>query len=121
MKTLNLSTDLDDLIEKAVAQRRGNTGKKYVTLSEGQDYRKIAKIMSSAGYKMNHATARNILQVSLLKILAHVSTKLGTKISEEQARELISTANIHEALAEMLFKICRDIKPINSNPTESKR
>ena len=47
---------------------------KYVTLEEGTDFRKIAQIMTEAGYQMNHATARNVLMTSLTNLFRHVST-----------------------------------------------
>jgi murein endopeptidase len=33
----------------------------YATVKDGLDYRAISEIMSERGFKMNHATARNVL------------------------------------------------------------
>ena len=43
----------------------------YATVSSienGLDYRSIAEIMSAEGYKMNHATARNIFLKAMKKL-----------------------------------------------------
>ena len=55
--------------------------KKYVTINEnGMDFRKMSKIMSDAGYKMNHATTRNILILGIETLIIHISGSLKTKI-----------------------------------------
>lgn len=75
----------------------------YVTLEEGIDFRKIAQIMTEAGFQMNHATARNVLMLSLSRLVRHVSEELGTNLSEEQIKGILKDQNVHEALSEVLF------------------
>jgi hypothetical protein len=41
----------------------------YATVKDGMDYRAISEIMTERGYKMNHATARNVL-LSAMRSLA---------------------------------------------------
>lgn len=41
----------------------------YATVKDGMDYRAISEIMTKRGYKMNHATARNVL-LSAMKTIA---------------------------------------------------
>jgi hypothetical protein len=48
---------------------------KYSTVGsefDGMNYRTIARHMTRAGHKMNHATARNILHAALAKIASQV-------------------------------------------------
>lgn len=78
--------------------------KKYVTVQEGTDFRTIAKIMTAKGYKMNHATARNVLISAIKKILAHSADEVGVKISTEQMNALVKDQGLHSALADVLYR-----------------
>jgi len=77
---------------------------KYVTLEEGIDFRKIAKIMTKSGYQMNHATARNVLMSSLHDLMKSVSEEMGTNIGEAQIKNILKDQRVHEALADVLFQ-----------------
>lgn len=77
---------------------------KYVTLEEGTDFRRIAQIMTKAGYSMNHATARNVLMTSLNNLINYISEELGASLSEEQIKEVLKDQRVHEALADILFQ-----------------
>lgn len=80
-------------------------GKKYVTLTEGNDFRQIAKLMTDAGYQMNHATARNVLMASMKKVISNVGNSLGTNLSSDQIVDMLSEQGIHLAFGDVLFEV----------------
>lgn len=82
---------------------------KYVTLEEGTDFRKIAQIMTEAGYQMNHATARNVLMTSLTNLFRHVSNEMGVEINEAQIKNILRDQKVHEALSDILFQAHQQI------------
>lgn len=82
---------------------------KYVTLEEGTDFRKIAQIMTEAGFQMNHATARNVLMISLTNLFKHVSTEMGVDVSEAQIKNILRDQKVHEALSDILFQAHQQI------------
>jgi len=75
---------------------------KYITITEGEDYRTIAAKMTDLGYKMNHATARNILLSGMKKFIRSVSSELGHPIDEDEALSLIMRQDIHEVIGDIL-------------------
>jgi repressor of nif and glnA expression len=79
--------------------------KTYVTLETGTDYRKIAEMMAQAGYRMNHATARNQLLLAMEKLLLDVARQAGTKISKEQLKALLNDQSVHDAIGDILYMI----------------
>lgn len=54
-----------------------STTSNYVTLTDGCDFRKVAKKMSTAGWAMNHATARNVLMGAMAKLVEQITLGLG--------------------------------------------
>lgn len=80
-------------------------GKKYVTLTEGNDFRQIAKLMTDAGYQMNHATARNVLMASMKKVISGVGSSLGTSLTSDQIVEMLSEQGIHHAFGDVLYEV----------------
>lgn len=89
--------------------------KKYVTIEEGQDFRTIAKTMTKHGYKMNHATARNVLISAIKKLLNYSAERIGVKISETDMKKLIKDQTIHTALADVLYLSQKGRKNDNKN------
>lgn len=87
------STEIDELVSK----------KKYITLNEGIDYRKIAEIMSRQGFKMNHATARNQLMLAMENLLTSVGREFNVKLGKKQVSELLKNQDVHNALADILY------------------
>ena len=77
--------------------------KKYVTVEEGTDFRTIAKIMTNNGYKMNHATARNVLISAIKKLLHYSADRVGVKIPDSDMKTLIKDQTVHTALADVLY------------------
>lgn len=76
--------------------------KQYITI-EGIDFRKIAKIMTKAGYKMNHATARNQLMSAMQKLVTNIVKQTDVKLERERIDELINSQEIHSILADVLY------------------
>jgi hypothetical protein len=75
---------------------------KYITIEEGEDYRSIATKMTNMGYKMNHATARNILLSGMKKFVAGIAAELGQSIDSADAERLIMRQDIHEVVGDLL-------------------
>lgn len=82
--------------------------KKYVTLEHGADFRKIAKLMSEAGFQMNHATARNVLILSLENLFEATGRELGIPIDREAMNGLLKNPEMHLALSEVLYQMHHD-------------
>lgn len=78
--------------------------RKYVTLKNGDgcDFRKIAKIMTDAGYKMNHATARNQLMLAIKTVLLNASSSLNIKLGKNHIQEMVSNQALQDNLADVL-------------------
>lgn len=84
-----------------------NKGAKYITLDEGVDFRTIATKMTGMGYQMNHATARNVLLAGMVKFLQNIAEEFGQSLSQEVARQLAATQDIHNVLADVL-ELCAE-------------
>lgn len=83
---------------------------KYITLEDGIDFRTISRIMSEAGYQMNHATARNVLMSAMNNFLTQISTEMGVSITPEKAEEILKDQEIHDAFTDILFKAYQELK-----------
>lgn len=78
--------------------------KKYLTLENGTDFRTIARIMSELGFKMNHATARNQLNLAMHNLLMHIAKEAkGTRLKSSEIDELLLDQAIHDQLGEILY------------------
>lgn len=75
---------------------------KYITIEEGEDYRTIASKMTALGYKMNHATARNILLSGMRNFMQNMSEEVDNYLTEDQVEQLIMRQDIHEILGDIL-------------------
>jgi len=75
---------------------------KYITIEEGEDYRTIATKMTALGYKMNHATARNILLSGMRKFMLNISESLGRPLTDDECSMLVMRQDIHEVLGDIL-------------------
>jgi len=90
---------------------KNTKSKKYVTLKDsGCDFRKMAKIMTKHGYKMNHATSRNQLLQALKDIFEDSSKKLKTSLNDEQIKVLICNQEVQESLGDVIFKAYTQLK-----------
>ena len=80
----------------------------YATVSGefgGLDYRKIAETMTEQGYKMNHATARNVF-LRAMKKLAHPIHEMYEKDTSEDA---VTRTAKDPRFQESMFEIVGDI------------
>ena len=85
--------------------------KKYVTLNEdGMDFRTMAEIMTSKGYKMNHATARNHLILAIKNLVGNMSTSLNVSISAKDIDVMIKSQDVHEQLSDVLYKAYEELR-----------
>jgi cytidylate kinase len=82
--------------------------KKYITVKNGIDFRKIAKIMSRHKFKMNHATARNQLISAMNSLLEKTAENIGVKVSREKLEELIKDQIVHDSLSDVLCVAYKD-------------
>ncbi len=74
----------------------------YATVKDGMDYRAISDIMTSNGYKMNHATARNVL-LSAMRTIAHeVLQSAGEDPSLEKADSVARSPGFQSGVADMM-------------------
>lgn len=77
----------------------------YATTKEytnGADYRTIASKMSSQGYKMNHATARNVFLSALRKIAKPVHDMHGKSNSYDALQKTAKDPRFQSGVAEIL-------------------
>ncbi len=84
--------------------------KTYITLKDGIDYRTISKIMSKAGYQMNHATARNTLMNAMNNFVVKIGEEVGLEITQEKANEILKESELHHAFSDILFKAYSELK-----------
>ena len=68
----------------------------------GSDYRSIAEKMSSNGYKMNHATARNVFLSALRKIAKPVHDLNGLDDSYDNLQKTAKDPRFQSGIAEIL-------------------
>jgi len=77
--------------------------KKYVTVGkQGMDYHSIARKMTSSGDKMNHSTARNIVNRGFFKIAKSISKKYDLKHSDEKIKEIAISPQFQESVIELM-------------------
>lgn len=83
--------------------------KEYITLSDGLDFRSIAKIMTKGKFGMNHATARNQLMSALQKFFINIFKQTNIKPDKARLQEMMNSQDIHNALTDVLFKAHQQI------------
>lgn len=71
----------------------------------GADYRTIADTMSSQGFKMNHATARNVFLSALRKIARPVHQIHGQDETYEDLQKTAKDPRFQSGVAEILQSI----------------
>jgi hypothetical protein len=84
--------------------------KQYITLDDGIDYRSISKIMSEAGYKMNHATARNVLMAAMNNFVYKISENVGITLNQEKIETILKDQDIHDSFVDILYKAYEEIE-----------
>ena len=68
----------------------------------GEDYRTIARKMTAAGSKMNHATARNVFISALCKLAKPIHAMHGVSSSEENLKVTARDPRFQSGVAEIL-------------------
>lgn len=71
----------------------------------GEDYRAIAEHMTSRGYKMNHATARNVFLSALRKIAKPIHIVNDVSITDEHLQHTAKDPRFQAGIAEILNSI----------------
>jgi hypothetical protein len=71
----------------------------------GEDYRTIAEKMSGQGYKMNHATARNVFLSAMRKIAKPVHQMNGLSTAEDNLQLTAKDPRFQAGVAEILGSI----------------
>ena len=71
----------------------------------GDDYRSIAEKMTKDGYKMNHATARNVFLSALQKIAKPVHSVNNIPLSSERLLKTAKDPRFQIGVAEILSTI----------------
>ena len=80
----------------------------YATVKDydgGSDYRTIAEKMTSQGFKMNHATARNVFLSALRKIAKPVHDLHGKSDNYEALQKTAKDPRFQSGVAEILESI----------------
>lgn len=80
---------------------------KYITLDEGVDFRTIANKMTKMGFKMNHATARNVLLAGMERFLQNLSQEFDHSLDKDKIKELCKSQDTHNVLADVL-ELCAE-------------
>ena len=77
--------------------------KKYVTVGkQGMDYHSIAREMTSSGEKMNHSTARNIVNRGFFKIAKNISRRYDLDHSDEKIKEIAISPQFQQSVIELM-------------------
>ena len=77
----------------------------YATISEiegGLDYRSIAEKMSADGFKMNHATARNVFVRGMSKIAKEVCEVYGETACAKRKKSIAIDPTFQNTIAELI-------------------
>ncbi len=78
------------------------------TFSGGSDYRAIAEKMTERGYKMNHATARNVFLNALTKIADPINKMQPG--SKDCVRTMVKDPRFQEGVAAILSEISSKVR-----------
>jgi hypothetical protein len=78
------------------------------TFAGGEDYRSIALKMTKDGFKMNHATARNVFLSALRKIARPVHRMNGIPVTEASLQKTAKDPRFQAGVAEILSSLNKD-------------
>ncbi len=76
----------------------------------GEDYRSIANKMTTQGYKMNHATARNVFLSALRKLAKPVHQMNDIPVTEEALQKTAKDPRFQAGVAEILNSINKNVR-----------
>ena len=74
----------------------------YATVKDGLDYRAISEIMSERGFKMNHATARNVLLSGMRSLAADLLVSRGENPDPGESDRIARSPQFQSGVADML-------------------
>ena len=80
----------------------------YATISEiegGLDYRSIAEKMSADGFKMNHATARNIFLRAMKKLAAPLCTLYDPELTTTDIEKTARAPRFQASMIELIESV----------------
>ncbi len=75
------------------------------SIESGMDYRSIADTMTESGFKMNHATARNIFLRAMKKMASEVHELYELPTGEDDIMKTAKDPRFQECLFEFLDEI----------------
>ena len=75
------------------------------SIESGMDYRTIADTMTESGYKMNHATARNIFLRAMKKMATQIYDLYDLPSDEDDITRTAKDPRFQESLFEFLDEI----------------
>ena len=74
----------------------------YATVADGLDYRTISEIMTDRGFKMNHATARNILLSAMRSLASDLSSYRDESPSPDQIDQISKSPQFQSGIASIV-------------------
>lgn len=81
----------------------------YATIKGGEDngenYRKIAELMSKIGFSMNHSSARNYALRGLQKFAYAIASDMGQKLTENESLRIARDPRFQSFICEMMHYI----------------
>jgi hypothetical protein len=85
-----------------MAKTKNERGHASVFDDDGADYRFISKMMSDAGWKMNHTSARNYILKIMSKFAEAYSAKVGKKLTPAQLSWVSRDPNFQSVVSELI-------------------
>ena len=86
----------------------------YATVSKvehAMDYRKIAEYMTGQGYKMNHATARNVFVRAMSKLAKPIFELYGVPTDSKSIMAAAQDPRFQEGIIELVSDILSNEMP----------
>lgn len=77
----------------------------HIVFEGGTEYREIADIMTTAGYEMNHTSARNHVLRVMKKLAASYSNAWGIRLSDDKLEGMIRSPHFQDSVGELMGMI----------------
>ena len=78
---------------------------KYVTVTEGMDYRTISKELAKIGINLKHATVRNITEKTMPVFLENFIENAGFDTKKIDKDSVLKTVQFYDTLIEIINKV----------------
>lgn len=72
----------------------------YATVADGLDYRAISEIMTERGFKMNHATARNVLLSAMRSLASDLLLSRGEELQLERVDQIARSPQFQSGISD---------------------